>query len=195
MGSSGAFATLASLVALAAACTPGRVTGVEPTEDDVFNESGADGGGSEGDEIPSGMVELLNLHNTERASVQSVPLTWNAALAVTADEWATGCDYGHDPNRQVLGQTFGENVAAGGIGFGTIGLAQLWFDEEQHYDCYDNSCASGETCGHYTQIVWDDTTELGCAEADCSGTLFLVCRYLPAGNYIGERPVPAASCP
>lgn len=40
--------------------------------------------------------------------------------------------------------------------------------------------------GHYTQIVWPSTTHVGCAVASNETDDFLVCRYLPAGNMVGE---------
>ena len=42
--------------------------------------------------------------------------------------------------------------------------------------------------GHYTQVIWRGTAELGCALTSGVRTDYLVCRYTPAGNLIGERP-------
>ena len=38
---------------------------------------------------------------------------------------------------------------------------------------------------HYTQVVWPDKSELGCAVAHSQNDDFLVCRYWPAGNAYG----------
>jgi len=38
--------------------------------------------------------------------------------------------------------------------------------------------------GHYTQMVWKNTKEVGCGFAGSS----LVCRYSPPGNYFGQKP-------
>jgi hypothetical protein len=66
-----------------------------------------------------------------------------------------------------------------------------WIAEQQYYNYQTNSCATGEDCGHYTQIVWADTHSVGCVAHACtsnrSATLF-VCSYDPPGNIVGQRP-------
>ena len=42
--------------------------------------------------------------------------------------------------------------------------------------------------GHYTQMVWKKTNEVGCATADSNTLSLLVCRYSPGGNLYGETP-------
>ena len=44
--------------------------------------------------------------------------------------------------------------------------------------------------GHFTQMVWKTTTEIGCAvgkRKDIPGYI-VVCRYNPPGNVIGQKP-------
>jgi hypothetical protein len=41
--------------------------------------------------------------------------------------------------------------------------------------------------GHYTQLIWPTTQEVGCAVAKGEGKDVLVCRYAPAGNVFGEK--------
>jgi hypothetical protein len=42
--------------------------------------------------------------------------------------------------------------------------------------------------GHYTQVVWKTTTEIGCGMATGSANDYLVCQYSPGGNVIGQAP-------
>ena len=37
-----------------------------------------------------------------------------------------------------------------------------------------------ESCGHFTQMAWAETTEIGCAVQNCPNQgSYLVCRYNP----------------
>jgi pathogenesis-related protein 1 len=43
--------------------------------------------------------------------------------------------------------------------------------------------------GHYTQMVWRSTTQVGMGQASCpGGALVIVAEYNPPGNYIGQKP-------
>lgn len=67
---------------------------------------------------------------------------------------------------------------------------QSWIDEKQWYDYDSDSCSAAppDSCGHFTQVVWKDTTLLGCAWASGGGSDYLVCNYYPPGNYTGQKP-------
>lgn len=81
---------------------------------------------------------------------------------------------------------YGENLAAG-TNSEPAELVQLWYDEIEYYD-YDNVTGiehDGHDVGHFTQLVWADSTELGCAVQKCSNeAVYLICEYNPAGNII-----------
>ncbi|GJP63317.1 hypothetical protein CLOP_g20389 [Closterium sp. NIES-67] len=68
---------------------------------------------------------------------------------------------------------------------------QSWVAEKADwtYSPVPEGCADGRMCGHYTQVVWRDTTHVGCASAQCpDGSSMWVCDYSPPGNFIGSIP-------
>jgi hypothetical protein len=81
------------------------------------------------------------------------------------------------------GGSYGENLAQG---YATPTLAiDSWADEEGDYN-YEKRKFSIEV-GHFTQLVWKNTTSVGCGAADCdSAGWLLICEYWPPGNVIGE---------
>ncbi|CAL5067213.1 unnamed protein product [Urochloa decumbens] len=88
---------------------------------------------------------------------------------------------------------YGENILVGGAGYdwSASDAVGYWVAERHWYDHGSNSCSApeGESCGHYTQVVWRDSVTIGCARAVCSdGSVFFTCNYSPPGNYIGESP-------
>jgi pathogenesis-related protein 1 len=139
------------------------------------------------------MQTVLDVHNQERAAVEVQPLTWSNNLADGAQTWAqeiaTTGNFKHDPvvtGLTCTGPCYGENIAGFNPSQGPSAPGEgvnLWVNEKSSYhggpvDLYVN--------GHYTQMVWQATTEVGCATAPPgAGGLpysILVCRYDPPGN-------------
>jgi hypothetical protein len=167
---------------------------------------GEDAGGTDCDEAPPpAFAALLDDTNAERALYGSPPLCWSAELATHARVYAEGCVWAHDPTRAFRDGVAGENLAASTRSSPPAeSLNQLWIDEKQHYDCAADACVPGEVCGHYTQLIWNDSGLLGCGQVECpagtgpfggSSWSYLVCRYYPPGNWVGRRPVPIDACP
>ncbi len=144
--------------------------------------------------------EMISAHNSARISATPTPnpalplLTWSATAAATAQAWADQCQFAHNTNRGNLG----ENIAAATPNtLTTMGVVQNWASESAYYDYGRNSCAPNQMCGHYTQIVWRTTTQVGCATKLCNRNSpfsgftqwqLWVCNYSPPGNYVGQRP-------
>lgn len=138
---------------------------------------------------------ILAAHNQERLGLGLEPLNWNPALAQSAQQWAdylaaTG-RFEHAPENHDVPE--GENLWAGSKGyFAPEAMVDAWIREKQFFRAGlfpDNSITGKvEDVGHYTQIVWRATTEVGCAEASGASEDILVCRYAEAGNYRGEQP-------
>ncbi len=134
-------------------------------------------------------VSALKAHNDVRAKDRQRPLQWSNDLQQISQQWANqlaqSCKmYHHKGNIP-----FGENLFTS-TGRTTVAHAvRAWANEKNQYNYQQNRCKPGKQCGHYTQIVWKGTTDLGCAMASCSnGTQMYVCSYFPAGNVVGARP-------
>ncbi|XP_047336595.1 pathogenesis-related leaf protein 4-like [Impatiens glandulifera] len=131
--------------------------------------------------------DYLNAHNTARAQVGVGPMRWNETVAQFARNYANGrlgdCNLIHS------GGPYGENLAKGSGAFTGVGGVNLWVAEKSFYNYNSNTCASGKVCGHYTQVVWRNSNQLGCFRGQClNGWWFIICSYYPAGNIIGQRP-------
>ena len=61
----------------------------------------------------------------------------------------------------------------------------MWYSEIKDYDF--SKPGRQPNTGHFTQVVWLDSEELGAGKAKASnGSVFIVARYLPAGNIISK---------
>uniref|UniRef100_A0A0D9WV60 SCP domain-containing protein n=1 Tax=Leersia perrieri TaxID=77586 RepID=A0A0D9WV60_9ORYZ len=139
--------------------------------------------------------DFVNPHNAARAAVGVGPVTWDDTVAAYAQSYADqrrgDCQLQHSDT----GGKYGENIYGGG-GYGsqwTAGDAvAAWVNEKQWYDHDSNSCSApeGNSCLHYTQVVWRDSTAIGCARVVCDGDdgVFITCNYSPPGNYVGQPP-------
>jgi len=141
-------------------------------------------------------TRLLAGHNRERAALGLAPLRWSDELADGAGQWAghlasTG-QFRHSPNDQ--GQRIGENIWGGTPGqFTPERMVGLWLAEKQFFKngVFPANSTSGNSrdVGHYTQIIWRRSTEVGCSLARGRDEDILVCRYATAGNVWGQSPL------
>ncbi|KAH6767039.1 pathogenesis-related protein-1-like protein [Perilla frutescens var. hirtella] len=130
--------------------------------------------------------DFLDAHNRARAEVGVQPLVWNDTVAKYALQYAQK-HYGDCEMEHSMGP-YGENLAEGLGRLSAVDAVGMWVSEKSCYDYNSNSCVGGE-CLHYTQVVWRDSTHLGCARLQCRNDwLFVICNYDPPGNYIGQRP-------
>ncbi len=138
---------------------------------------------------------ILGAHNLEREEVGVAPLRWNPALAVDAQRWAdhlarTG-KFEHAPDNPRAVE--GENLWAGTRGyFSPEAMVDAWVREKRYFKpgTFPDNSVTGrvEDVGHFTQLAWRDSRQVGCAVAASGREDILVCRYSQAGNYIGEQP-------
>lgn len=137
----------------------------------------------------------LDHHNKVRKDVGSPALQWSAELAEYAQQWANhlaseGCEMQHRPNSGKWMQRYGENIFWGSdSSYTPLDASESWYDEIKEYKYDVVTMDNYYPTGHYTQMVWKNTTHVGIGVAICAnGGIIIVANYNPAGNYIGEKP-------
>ncbi|MEO9463035.1 MAG: CAP domain-containing protein [Marinomonas sp.] len=137
---------------------------------------------------------LLDTHNGERKVFGSSALTWSPKLAGEAQKWADDLakrDVMEHASFEIRGGA-GENIWVGTRGrYTTKQMIDAFIAEKSDFKPgkFPKVTKSGNWAdvGHYTQLVWPETKEVGCAIAENRMDEFLVCRYWPAGNIRGVQ--------
>jgi hypothetical protein len=146
-----------------------------------------------GDQSLRPAAQALALHNEERARLGVPPLAWSCTLERGAALWAEALvrrgALEHASGSARDGS--GENLWMGTAGRFPVERMVGRFIEEKHlyhHDRFPEISRTGNWAdvGHYSQVVWRDTRELGCALARGTASDVLVCRYRPAGNVRGR---------
>ncbi|XP_032222868.1 circumsporozoite protein isoform X2 [Nematostella vectensis] len=149
------------------------------------------GGGKEGAEDQI----ALSIHNKFRKVHNSPPMTLNAEMSKSAKEYAEKIaksgKFTHSSKEERDG--VGENLSMG------CSSKKGQTPEEAVTNWYNEVCNPGYTfggggggsgTGHFTQVVWKESTELGfgsaSAEEDKMKCTYYVGRYKKAGNMIGD---------
>jgi hypothetical protein len=146
------------------------------------------GGSAHAQDYSSGTAELLAAHNAYRANLGLQPLQWSDQLAEKAQSWAEHlAEIG-----QLEHSGSGQNLAMATAGTQSLTqLVDLWGSEQAYFTNGNfpdiSSTGNWMDVGHYSQMVWKTTTEVGCGFAENYGRDVLVCDYDPPGNVMGER--------
>lgn len=143
---------------------------------------------------PSNEIEarLLAAHNAERDRAGTPPLRWADSLEIEARAWArqliASDRFAHDPALH----GHGENLWTGWGGrvWTPEEMIGEWIAEKANYrhGVFPNVSRTGNwsDVGHYTQLIWRDTTHVGCAVETLGDRSVLACRYAPPGNIDGR---------
>jgi len=130
---------------------------------------------------------LMSRVNEYRAWHQAPPAYWDEGLAQEAQNWvdylaATGQFYhgGTDGTGQNLFGSGGVNDDDTAV---CLDATNTWYNEVERYD-FNNPGFSQET-GHFTQVVWKESTSVGYAVARGPGVIGIVVagHYRPPGNF------------
>ena len=143
----------------------------------------------------------LDAHNKHRRAVKSPDIQWSETLAQKAQSYAnlmaakgpaSGCTYNHNLYGYSLDMsTFGENIGAAlapspGKDKSADEVVQSFADEKPNFDPATSRCKPGTVCQHYTQVVSQLSTAVGCGQAACNAggytTVMYVCNYTAPGN-------------
>ena len=150
---------------------------------------------------------ILDIHNRERATVGVQPLVWSDKLTADAKPWAehlVKLNEGKPIDKltqnnlvHATGTGQGENLSfRSAWGSGPVSPPSTESLVQGRYSWVEEKSWT-PMGGHYTQMVWKNTKEVGCATATSNGrtsggqsglTVYLVCRYSPPGNMAGEKP-------
>ncbi|KAJ5538706.1 PR-1-like protein [Penicillium frequentans] len=135
--------------------------------------------------------KALYSHNIHRLNHTVPNMSWNQTLADAATSWADQCDFAH--NTTMLAGGYGQNLAASSPTASiSVHISDYWYNGEMplYAGLYGEAEPSGTGFGHFTQVVWKDSTSVGCGTVDCTssslGMWYTVCNYWPAGNWVGE---------
>nr|XP_046241962.1 Golgi-associated plant pathogenesis-related protein 1 isoform X1 [Scatophagus argus] len=126
--------------------------------------------------------EFLETHNAYRAKHNAPPMTFNSELSASAQKWADHLlaisALQHSDTKD------GENIynmfSSSTIKLTGKEAVDSWYSEIKDYK-WSNPGFSSNT-GHFTQVVWKDSTQLGVGLATDGNKVFVVGQYRPAGN-------------
>jgi len=136
--------------------------------------------------------DALSTHNNERKIFyNNGDLIWSDTLEKSAQDYANTLAQSGEFKHSGIG--YGENLYASSYSSALKDGIVNWINEKSNYTYSTNSCKNNAICGHYTQVIWENTTEVGCARAiykagTFKGGTVIVCQYNPAGNYVGQKP-------
>jgi pathogenesis-related protein 1 len=153
---------------------------------------------------PDAIAEgLVKGHNEWRKKVGVPPVKWSKEIAKVAQNYANslakqGCAMEHSQtdlgeniywaSAQRVVKSNGKQINQPQSVTGEM-VVNDWGSESQDYDPVHHVCKSNAVCGHYTQVVWANSTLIGCGRAYCADSAQIwVCNYSPAGNFEGEKP-------
>ncbi|KAI1806864.1 PR-1-like protein [Daldinia bambusicola] len=146
-------------------------------------------------------------HNYHRSNHSSPELKWSDKLAGYAYQTSLSCKMQHDMDQGDKG--YGQNLAnwatsadaykLGDTGAIKMAVSDMWYNGEfnnflpDYYGQESPDMSNFESWGHMSQLVWKDSTEVGCSSHYCErGTMyddfdawFTVCNYSPPGNVGG----------
>uniref|UniRef100_A0A7I4YUL1 SCP domain-containing protein n=1 Tax=Haemonchus contortus TaxID=6289 RepID=A0A7I4YUL1_HAECO len=129
-------------------------------------------------------------------------MNYDCKIEESIMEWVSKCDYGHSRK-----EGYGENIWASSDNHVDLKKAaesssNMWFAELEERGVGEELKFTEQLfkriVAHYTQVVWQDSTRLGCAVKWCDTVTFAACQYQTPGNVFGqnvyEKGEPCSKC-
>ncbi|KAJ9130839.1 hypothetical protein NKR23_g12006 [Pleurostoma richardsiae] len=138
--------------------------------------------------LTADQTAALAAHNSARAAKKVPALAWDATLASAAQTYAEKlAKTGTFAHSGVAGENLFWESPAGKTPL--TDATKAWLAEAPNYHNEVIPQGSFAQYGHYTQCMWKSTTKVGLGSAkDSKGAAYVVGRYSPPGNYVGQRP-------
>ena len=132
-------------------------------------------------------AEALNQHNYYRRKHHVGPLTLNRDLSKIAQNYANKLaatnTFGHSTNKY-KGNNLGENLYTCFNKQATGAMAtDSWYSEIKDHNFRKDFQSK---TGHFTQLVWKTSEQVGFGIASRGERYFVVANYYPAGNTLGQ---------
>jgi uncharacterized protein YkwD len=138
--------------------------------------------------------EALEFHNKVRNDVGVSPLSWSSEISKYSQEWAdylaeNGCHLKHRSPTDIKTKRYGENIGwSSSSNYTLLDASKAWQSE---ISSFKNEILTDENwykAGHYSQMVWRNTTQIGMGIAKCTdSSIIVVANYNPPGNYMGQK--------
>ena len=142
------------------------------------------------EEVYQKALKELEKHNEYRKQHQVGELTINCDLMKIAQKYSEKLQkekkfqHSHDTYN---GNPMGENLHWTSLYEYTPPKAtDNWYNEIEDYNFNTGKTKNGKQVGHFTQVVWKGTKELGIGVSCGDNGCYVVGNYYPAGNYIGQ---------
>ncbi|CAD7077936.1 unnamed protein product [Hermetia illucens] len=135
-------------------------------------------------------IECLKAHNEFRVKHGVPTLKLNKRLCRFAEEWAKVLASRGNPIHR-SNSPYGENIFCAWSSAPNGAIVDGREPVEHWYSEVDNHAFGREPTtlrtGHFTQVVWKDSREIGVGQAkNRSGQVYVVVNYDPPGNFIGS---------
>ncbi|KAN0036993.1 hypothetical protein ACTFIV_002319 [Dictyostelium citrinum] len=113
-------------------------------------------------------------------------IKWSSDIANKVQSFVGQCNFGIPQNIEGTGFALFKVMRKE---FNPVDVLNRTFSSSAPlFDWSTGNCKPGQCCDNYQTMIWNTSTNVGCATSYCSSYSFFVCGYYPMGNFAGIRP-------